>query len=338
MLWQRSDQNSERTLCRRNHFLRSIGLELLTLIGFGSAPRELPKPAIQTSVGIVLSRSAIHILPILASVTIITINFKNVFLGRTLTESILDPAINIALLQVAAKIQELLILASLTTIVVHRIRERMLIGDGVPFGILGGAFLFSSLSYFWSPEFWGSMKWRNTAWTKFRLYGTLVLSGFLAAAGGPSSAVLLIPRDQSFDAGGASIFLRGSMDEVWPSELGFSTDGLEPFCAFPNATEYVLCPSGGYLSMQAYQGTTFPLRNYIDVQQNISSFSLEATTLAVQSTLRKMPPIQLSGNWRSYSCQTSMTGVHSASAILLSKLLADWHQTVMSIPYNPSTL
>ena len=322
---------------RRNNFIRSIGLELLTLIGFGHSVRELPKPVIETAIGTVLSRSVVHVLPILASITIITINLKNVFLGRTLTGSILNPAINIAFLQVAAKIQELLIIASLTTIVVHTIREQLLFRDGVPFGILGGAFLFSSLSYFWSPEFWGSMKWKTTAWTKFRLYSTLVASGFLATAAGPSSAVLLIPRDQSFVGGGSDMFFRGSMAEIWPSQLSFSADGPDPFCSYPNATEYALCPSGGYQSLRDYQKTLFPLRNYIGLQQNISSFSLAGTTFPIQSTLKNMHDTSLSGNWRSYACQTSTAGVHSATAVILSELLGDWLQTVLAIPYNPIT-
>ena len=337
MPWHRPGPSQGQIRYRRNNFLRSVGLELLTLVGFGNAPRELPKPVIQTTISIILSRSAIHVLPIFVSITIITINLKHVYLGRTLTGSILDPAINIALLQVTAKIQELLIVASLTTIIVHTIREHMLASDGVPFGIVGGAFLFSSLSYFWSPEFWGSLQWRNTPWTKFRLYGTLVLSGFLAAAAGPSSAVLLIPRDQSFDAGGANIYLRGSAGEVWPTQLGISSDVLAPLCASPNATDYAICPSGGFLSIQGYQKTMFPLHNYIDMQQNISSFSLGPTNVLIQSTLPGMLDILLSGNWRSYACQTSMTGVHVATAIVLSRLLEDWHQTAMSIPYSPTT-
>ena len=322
---------------RRNNFVRSVGLELLVLLGFGHSGGELPKPVIQKSTSTVLSRSAIHILPVLGSITIITINLKNCFLGRTLTGSILDPAINIALLQVAAKIQELLIIASLTTIVVHTIREHMLFKDGVPFGIIGGAFLFSSLSYFWSPEFWGSTKWKSTSWTKFRVYGILAVSGFLATAAGPSSAVLLIPRDQSFNGGGSDMFLRGPMDVIWPSQLSFSPDGPEPFCSYPNATEYALCPSGGYLSLQAYQRTLFPLRNFVGMQQNSSSFSEGDTTFSIQSTLQNMEDTSLCGNWRSYACQTSLTGVHSATAIFLSTLLGDWHQTVMAIPYNPIT-
>ena len=138
-----STQNATSTLYRRNHFLRSVGAELLALL-FRSSPRELPKPVVQTSLGVVLSGLAVHILPILASVAIIAINLANLYCGRTLTGSILDPAINIALLQVNAKILELLIIASLTTIVIHSIRQEMLYGDGVPLGVVGGAFLFSS--------------------------------------------------------------------------------------------------------------------------------------------------------------------------------------------------
>jgi hypothetical protein len=41
-----------------------------------------------------------------------------------------------ALLQIAAKTQKLLIVASLTTVVVHRLRHDLIDGEGVPFGLV----------------------------------------------------------------------------------------------------------------------------------------------------------------------------------------------------------
>ncbi|MCJ1353162.1 MAG: hypothetical protein MMC33_003147 [Icmadophila ericetorum] len=330
------NQSGKSTPYRRNHLLRSVGAELLALL-FRSSPTESPKPVVQTSPGVVLSGPAVHILLILASIAIIAINLKNIYCGRTLTGSILDPAINIALLQVNAKIFELLVIASLTTIVAHRIRQEMLYGEGVPLGLVGGAFLFSSLSYFWSPDFCGSFQHRSSQRRKVRLYGTIILCGFLAASVGPSAAVLLIPRDQPFSAGGAAVYIRGSVEEVWPKQMDFSTSGIEPFCALPNATEYAMCPSGGCAAMVDYSKTRFLLNNYVDLQQNLSSFQFDPRSLSIQTTHQSMPNIILSGNWRSYACETSMSGIHTATAIFLSKLLDGWYMTAMSIPYRELT-
>ncbi|MCJ1378917.1 hypothetical protein MMC17_002016 [Xylographa soralifera] len=301
---------------KRNYLFRAVGLELPTLIHFGSPTREVPKPVFRKSLKAALSNSAIHVLPILASLTAVTLNLKTIYVGRTLTGQIESAAINIAMLQGTAKLVELLIVASLTTIVVHTIRTEMVLGDGVPLGAIGGAFMFSSLSYFWSPELWGSFQSKLTLSAKLRLYGVLILSGLLAATVGPSTAVLIIPRNQDWNAGGSEIYIRGSSDEIWPTQIEFSISGAEPFCSFPNATDYGVCPSGGYLSMLPLRTTVLQLRNFLDMQQNISSFMFGSTSTFVPSTFNLMPGLSLTGNWRSFACKTSV---------------------VISIPYAPLT-
>ncbi len=56
------------------------------------------------------------------------------------------------LLQFAAKIHEIFVIASLSLMVVHVVR-RMLIGRGVPLGLLAGAYQVGSAEYFVSPPF-----------------------------------------------------------------------------------------------------------------------------------------------------------------------------------------
>lgn len=138
---------------KRNPFLRSLGFELPFIFGIATNTEEKPKEIIQTSRPLAIARCSIHVLPICVSITILVLNLGNSYLGRGLPGSIIDPSINIALLQVAAKIQELLIVASVTTIVMHVLRSELVHGEGLPLGLLAGGFLYSSLSYFWSPEF-----------------------------------------------------------------------------------------------------------------------------------------------------------------------------------------
>ncbi|MCJ1340178.1 hypothetical protein MMC09_005472 [Bachmanniomyces sp. S44760] len=322
------------TKYEKNYMFRSLGLELPTILTFGSLGKEFPKPVYRMSLRAALSNSVVHILPILASLTTVVINLKTIYLGRTLTGQIRSAAVNIAMLQVAAKLVELLVIASLTNIVGHTIRKELVLGKGVPLGAIGGVFMFSSLSYFWSPELWGSLRSNLPSSAKVRIYGILVLSGLLAATIGPSTAVLLIPKDQDWNAGGSNIYIRGSADEVWPSQIGSE---VELFCARSNATSYGVCPSGGYISMLSYRTAAFQRHNLRDIQQNISSFVFGSTSILVPSILNQMSEVSLMGNWRSFACETSLTGVHGAEAIYLSQLLRDWHQIVLSIPYAPLT-
>ena len=322
---------------KRNYLFRSLGLELPTLLRFGSPTKEDPKPVYRRSLKAALSSSAGHVLPILAALTTVVLNLKTIYLGRTLTGQIKSAAINIAMLQVTAKLVELLIIASLTRIVAHTIRKEMVVGNGVPLGVISGAFLFSSLNYFWSPELWGSLQSQISRPAKFRIFGMLLFSGLLAATAGPSTAVLLIPKDQAWVAGSSDMYIRGSPDEVWPGRLEFVSSGFEPFCSFPNATGYSSCPSGGYLSMLRYRTTAFQRHNIHAIRPNISSFAFGSSGILMPSTSNQMPGISLLGNWRSFACETSMTGIHGAEAIYLSQILRDWHQVVLSIPYAPLT-
>ncbi|KAL6713894.1 hypothetical protein ACLMJK_008388 [Lecanora helva] len=337
MFLQRFFRTNPHKRYRRNYLFRSFGLELPTLLTFGSPAKEVPKPVYRLSLKGALSNSAVHILPILASLTTVILNLKTIYVGRTLTGQIESAAINIAMLQVTAKLVELLAVASLTSIVVHTIRKELVLGGGVPLGAVSGAFMFSSLSYFWSPELWGSFRSKLSWSAKARIYGTLILAGLLAVTIGPSTAVLLIPREQDWIAGGSDIYIRGSPDEVWPSRIEFSPSGIESFCSFPNATSYGMCPSGGYQSMLPYRTTAFQRHNFLGFQRNLSSFVFGPTGNLISSTYSQLPGISLVGNWRSIACETTLSGISGAEAIYTSQLLRDWQQIVLSIPYAPLT-
>ena len=320
---------------RRNYFFRSLGLELPTLLTLGHSEDEVPKPVFRTSTRSAFSESAVHIIPSLASLTIVILNLKTIYLGRTLTGEITSPAVNIALLQVTAKLVELFAIASLTSMVVHTVRTQMVVGDGVPLGAISGIFMFSSLSYLWSPELWGSLGGPMPLPARIRIYGVLLLSGVLAATLGPATAVLLIPKEQDWDAGGSEIYIRGSPNSVWPSLVELSHSGQESLCALPNATDYPVCPSGGYRSMSPEQKSTLQVYNKEQVQQNLSSFMFAGYPRVMPSTIHWMPRISLTGIYRSFACETSVTGVHGAETIYFSRLLKDWQTAVASIPYSP---
>jgi hypothetical protein len=188
-------------------FLRSVGLGTLDVLKnrlLGYDTRVEPKKLIQTtSLLITLQRCAVHLLPCTFSIFLVTINLKGYFIGFELAGQSGKTSQYMALLQIAAKVQELLIVASLATIVVHRVRHDLIDGEGVSFGLVASGSLFSQLSYFWSTAFIGSFS--GGIRLNATLVGLLMIAGLLALTAGPAVAVLLIPREQTWCTGSTAL-------------------------------------------------------------------------------------------------------------------------------------
>jgi hypothetical protein len=278
------------------------------------------------------------LLPALASVAIIAINLHHMFLGRSFPGLITRDSVNNALLQLAAKIQELLVVASMATVVLDALRHEMLSGEGVPLGMIPGGFLFASLQYFWSPGFWGSISAKLSRRTKLCLGALLLLGGLIATLAGPSCAILVIPRQQLVSAGGATIYLRGSESSRWPAKVKFSSAGVQPFCGYDNATHYIMCPSGGYQAiLNSKNAPIFGLPAYDPIKgQNVSTRFMHGTQyLTVSHSSHLLPHWRYKGNWRGYACKTSMIGLGAAESMYQLELLRSWRNEVHSIPYRP---
>ncbi|ETS84608.1 hypothetical protein PFICI_02633 [Pestalotiopsis fici W106-1] len=99
------------------------------------------------------------------------------------------------LLQFAAKLHEVCILASLSAIAIDIIRRRLLVSRGVPFGFVMGGYRFGSASSIFSGSFWGPFT-DAIRHGRFELLGLGLLLGLgaiYANAIGPASAVLMVP-------------------------------------------------------------------------------------------------------------------------------------------------
>ena len=327
-------------LTRRNPFLRSIGFEVLFILGHSHNLPEQPKSITQTSRRLALARSGVHILPSAISITLIYLNLFHSYLGRTLPGSIIDPSINVALLQIAAKAQELLIVASMTTIVMHIIRQELCAGAGVPLGMIGGGFMFTSLSYFWSPELWGSLGAKCSWATRSRLFGILVIGGIVAALAGPASAVLLIPKEQQWNAGGTKIFLPNSPDVWWPDMLNGSDLDAGDVCSTGALPEHGICSTGGYSSFWNARDKLdiFGKPAYPEGSRHNATTSLVFGPQGVDiaNDFRLLPAMRYSGSYRGYACETAVIGIRTAEAIYHQQILHDWRTEVMSIPWAAS--
>ena len=170
----------------------------------------------------------------------ITINLRGHFLGAFFEKQ--------SYYQLAAKAHELGMYASLTAIVTSYIRYELLFGDGLPFGAFLGVVQFLSISYLWSRELWSSVfatahKIRKRA----AFFALVLICGIIAATAGPSSAVLLIPRQVLWSVESSHVLINGTFQDIWP-------DYMDPLQVPPECTHVaansqegnILCPGSDW--------------------------------------------------------------------------------------------
>lgn len=166
----------------------------------------------------------------------------------------------------------------------------------------------------------------------------MILFSLLAATIGLFIAVLLISKEQDWDADGSEIYIRDSVDDAWPSQLEYSLTGFESFCLFINATDYAVCLNGGFKFMLFEKPSMFQFYNTAPIQKNISNFLIGGHTYSriVTSTFNQMPSFYFTGNFKSFACETSITGIRDAEAMYLFQLIKDWQVVIASLPYDAS--
>lgn len=119
--------------------LRSIGLQVLKVLAPWHRPLTLLEPAkvaIHSRPTSVLARLAVHVLPVLAAITLLVINALNVRMDRTTWYNTL---------QFVAKIHEIAMQASIAAILMAYVRQKML--SGTPFGAIFAGIQTANLSY-----------------------------------------------------------------------------------------------------------------------------------------------------------------------------------------------
>ncbi|KAH7250825.1 hypothetical protein B0J15DRAFT_561386 [Fusarium solani] len=208
--------------------LRSLGLGILTFLR--GDDEEPPKVLLEKSRWVALARCAVHLVPAFLSIGLSALNLVRFFIGKELHSSQHEDDFKLGLLQIAAKVQELLVVASIGVVILHFLRSQLVFGDGLPLGLLVSGFSFTSASYFWSAEFLG-----------------VFVGGALALLAGPAAAMLMIPRTLDWDIGGGVFWLNGSDAQLWPTRLNSDyysevdcTTGAGPFLNRQ-------CPSFGFL-------------------------------------------------------------------------------------------
>lgn len=243
------------------YLVRSVGLEILTFalirLWFGLSP-EPTKLVVKKSIWIAFSRCWIHLLPLTVSLALFWLNLKGFYITDTFSQhptgdlSDQSNSVKLALIQVAAKVQELLIIASFSTVLIQVIRDGLL-HDGVPLGLATSGLSFDRLSYFWSPAFWGATtslvalsKWKGV-W----LLSLTSLGGFIAITAGPASAVLMLPRPTNWHDFTTTFWLNGTPDVYWPTKLTSAHVG-GPQCRGVLGLTTIQCVAKGLADLENY--------------------------------------------------------------------------------------
>jgi hypothetical protein len=292
---------------------------------------ETKKVVVTESKAIALRRCILHLIPILTSVAILTINLHGHYIGRDFPGTIKSETINIMLLQMAAKVHELVIVASLGLIVLHIVRHELLFGDGLPLGLVGSGLTFSNFEFFFRKEFYGSLKClthHGTKWRKIGFVAVLVLAGLTAVLAGPASAVLLVPKSQTWPGGGTPFFLNGSSNQFWPDDLSGDISELHQYCGNGNSTDLGICPGGGFYSLWEHWGR---MRYHDFYEDDVPIFAKNLSGsrfyFPVHSPASQIPPMYALGNSRKDKNPRSYTFLvqaHAASATMLQRIAADW--------------
>ncbi|KAF6821999.1 hypothetical protein CPLU01_12277 [Colletotrichum plurivorum] len=157
------------------------------------------------------------------------------------------------LLQFPAKLAEIFLLGSLTSIAMAMFRRR-LIGGGVRFGFLTAAYRIGDTGYLTSPPF-TKMGWKGLGRWEFIIALYLIFATIMSLIVGPASAILLVPtpgwfamsRNQAFGKIDMPIFYETTPENVWPTV--FEDAGQWTQLADCKATEGIYrtwCPAGGF--------------------------------------------------------------------------------------------
>ncbi|KAK8135957.1 hypothetical protein PG984_003897 [Apiospora sp. TS-2023a] len=219
---------------------------------------ESPKIIVSRSLLTALLRCSVHVIPVGITAFLTWLNLTGYFLGDQLAGGAANHDRDLLLLQIAAKITEIAIVASLSTTVMYVIRAEATSQQGIPLGLLSSPFRFNSINYFWSTAFLSGVTTRPKLWLLRRVLVVLLVlaCGVLAVVVGPSVALLMIPNtENAWPAGGTDFWLVGTHDTLWPDTLNINHAGGD-FCLDPteaNITAAPLfqssCPWNGYTQL-----------------------------------------------------------------------------------------
>ncbi|TGO70856.1 hypothetical protein BELL_0655g00010 [Botrytis elliptica] len=218
---------------------------LSTVIENRNQQAERPKQAIRSGRWKALCGAGIHILPIIFTIVLLFLNASTVYVTSI---GVGTASVNARLngLQFAAKIHEILIGASLSSMVLSLVQYRIF-QAGVPIGSLFIAFRITDLTSLSSLEFWAALTADRSLerhWWNFLLSKDSFLPG--------TDFRPWLPNESSFPTGAFRAEI--SFNELWPNRIDRSYS-YPSVCGFSNKLFTEQCPAGGHSVIQTWART-----------------------------------------------------------------------------------
>ncbi|KAK6079438.1 hypothetical protein SCUP234_05607 [Seiridium cupressi] len=208
----------------------------------------------------------IHLVALGASAAVLQLSFRNVYWSdetnwdRKWYLMGLGQQDSLNGLQFVAKIHEILVVASLSSMVIHIVRRKLVGENGIPFGLLVGAYQVGSAEYLFSGSF-GHPFLKSLYpfnWKTFVVALSLALAIIYANMIGPASAVALIPNLDWWPVadpfGGQMLksYMGLNFTEDYPVYVS-TADMKASDVGDCNVTNPgILCPGGGYSDIEQW--------------------------------------------------------------------------------------
>ncbi|KAL8758465.1 MAG: hypothetical protein Q9199_001483 [Rusavskia elegans] len=209
---------------RVRSFCRALGLGLFyetwqQFMGTSEA-YETRKVAIRQDRVVATLAGAIHVLPASIAISIAILNSVGYYIGEELAGTQGQDDEKLAGLQLAAKLHELTMQASLAAMLLQYVRHEVALQNGLPYGTLFAGHILKEVSYLWSSEFWGTANgvFMNKQ-GKVKLITLLVVCTILGLTVGPTSATILKPRMGDWPAGGTDFWINVTSKDLWSTRV-----------------------------------------------------------------------------------------------------------------------
>jgi hypothetical protein len=166
-------------------------------------------------------------------------------------------------LQLAAKLHELILVASLGNIIMHVAQAHLVGNHGLPLGMLANSFAVGSGDYIRTKAYWSSIMTGKAHYWRFWLLS--LFATLLATIAGPSSAIAVIPSlnwfsiDRPFINDVLPFYIYNQSTVLWPDELTKASvnapdSGVDCVNYTLSSLAQDSCPAGGFRDTYQWAG------------------------------------------------------------------------------------
>lgn len=228
-----------------------------SMLSMSTMEYDLPVKATKVIQGKVkrIGSSIIHLMPLGMAGILLWLNFAKVYwfapsgLGSGFLHMPANEVMNS--LQLAAKLYEIFVIASLAAITLKCFKRR-LVQDGIPFGMLSGAYRVGDLLYLLDSRFW--VGWSYARWLAVLFIGNTLLATLV----GPASAILIVPGLMWYRLPGAFSNMRPPLfllppNQMWPTIVNGSIwESQNRTYCIDIGSFYPGCPAAGFSTIYTW--------------------------------------------------------------------------------------